>query len=104
MIDLHCHILPSLDDGPATTEASLALARRAVELGVRTAVATPHVSWLHPFEPASVGERAAALEREPVLAMSMTGLAAAQTECPGGKQPVAWEDDETTMSARVVCV
>ena len=29
--------------------------------------------------------------------MSMTSLATAQSECPGGKEPVAWEDNETTM-------
>lgn len=32
-----------------------------------------------------------------VLALSATSLAAAQTKCPGGKEPVAWEDNETTM-------
>jgi protein-tyrosine phosphatase len=44
MIDLHCHILPGIDDGPGTIEESLALGRAAVALGVRTIVATPHVS------------------------------------------------------------
>ncbi len=42
MIDLHCHILPGLDDGPASQDESLAMARLAVEDGVRTIVATPH--------------------------------------------------------------
>lgn len=48
MIDLHCHVLPGIDDGPATTEASLVLARAAAEVGTRTLVATPHVSWRYP--------------------------------------------------------
>lgn len=43
MIDLHCHILPGLDDGPATMEESLAMARMAAADGVRIIVATPHV-------------------------------------------------------------
>ena len=64
MIDLHCHILPGLDDGPATIADSVALARRAVELGTQAVVATPHVSWLYPFEPTTVPEQTAALERE----------------------------------------
>jgi protein-tyrosine phosphatase len=48
MIDLHCHVLPGIDDGPPTIEASLALARAAAETGTRTLVATPHVSRLYP--------------------------------------------------------
>ncbi len=42
MIDLHCHILPNLDDGPQSQEESIAMGRRAVEDGVHTIVATPH--------------------------------------------------------------
>ena len=44
MIDLHCHILPGLDDGPANVEESLALARDAAAAGTSRVVATPHVS------------------------------------------------------------
>lgn len=44
MIDLHCHILPGVDDGPQTIEESLALAHAAAARGVQTIVATPHVS------------------------------------------------------------
>ena len=43
MIDLHLHILPGLDDGPATLGESVALARASVADGVRIAAATPHV-------------------------------------------------------------
>lgn len=42
MIDLHCHILPGLDDGPSNIEAGLELARAAVKEGINTIVATPH--------------------------------------------------------------
>ncbi len=48
MIDLHCHILPGIDDGPRTIEESLAIARVAVADGTTTIVATPHVSWRYP--------------------------------------------------------
>jgi protein-tyrosine phosphatase len=41
--EIHFHILPGLDDGPATMEDSLELARLAVRDGTRTVVATPHV-------------------------------------------------------------
>ena len=42
MIDLHCHILPGLDDGPATLDDAAKMARAAADDGVRTVVATPH--------------------------------------------------------------
>ncbi len=48
MIDLHCHILPGIDDGPPTIEDALALARVAADCGTRIVVATPHVSWEYP--------------------------------------------------------
>lgn len=43
MIDIHAHILPSLDDGPKTIEESLEMCRMASEDGIRKMVATPHV-------------------------------------------------------------
>lgn len=54
MIDLHCHVLPGIDDGPETIEGSVALARVAVAAGIRTVVATPHVSWRYPNDPATI--------------------------------------------------
>jgi protein-tyrosine phosphatase len=43
MIDLHCHLLPGIDDGPDTLEESLALCRIAVADGIQRAVVTPHI-------------------------------------------------------------
>lgn len=43
MIDIHCHLLPGIDDGPPTVEAALALAQALVDDGVTTVVCTPHV-------------------------------------------------------------
>ena len=42
MIDLHSHILPGQDDGAQSLEASLAMARMAVDSGVTAMAATPH--------------------------------------------------------------
>ena len=42
MIDLHCHILPGVDDGAKTMEDSLDMARHAASEGIDTIVATPH--------------------------------------------------------------
>ncbi len=43
MIDIHCHVLPGIDDGPATVDEALELARACVADGIRHTVATPHV-------------------------------------------------------------
>ncbi len=42
MIDIHTHILPSLDDGPKTTAESIELCKIAANDGIKTIVATPH--------------------------------------------------------------
>ncbi|MSQ22655.1 MAG: phosphotransferase [Dehalococcoidia bacterium] len=44
MYDIHCHILPGIDDGPEKLEESLAMARMAVADGTDTVVATPHAA------------------------------------------------------------
>ena len=43
MIDLHCHMLPGIDDGPKSLDISLAMARYAVEHGIKRTVMTPHI-------------------------------------------------------------
>lgn len=43
MIDLHCHILPGIDDGPEDLERSLSMLRLAVLNGITHAVMTPHI-------------------------------------------------------------
>jgi len=42
MVDLHCHVLPGLDDGPDTMEESLEMAEAAIVDGITHVVATPH--------------------------------------------------------------
>lgn len=41
-VDIHAHLLPGLDDGPADMDAALALAGAMVADGVTHAAATPH--------------------------------------------------------------
>ncbi len=43
MIDLHCHILPGIDDGAKDMATSLAMARMAVADGIHTMACTPHI-------------------------------------------------------------
>lgn len=40
--DIHCHLLPNMDDGATSLEESLDMARMAVEDGMETIVVTPH--------------------------------------------------------------
>jgi len=54
MVDLHCHILPGIDDGPKTIEESMAMAESAIAEGVTRVVATPHSSLEYFFDFARV--------------------------------------------------
>jgi len=42
MIDIHAHILPSMDDGPSSLDQSLTMALKASDEGIHTIIATPH--------------------------------------------------------------
>jgi protein-tyrosine phosphatase len=57
VIDLHAHLLHGLDDGPATLEQSLAMARLAAHAGTREIVAVTHVSRQWPYKPALAQRR-----------------------------------------------
>ena len=54
MVDLHCHILPGIDDGPATMEESEAMAESAIADEITHVVATPHSNSTHSFHFARV--------------------------------------------------
>lgn len=71
MVDLHAHLLPGLDDGPATLTESLAFARAAVADGISVLAATPHVRDDYPTTPETM-ERALAAIR---AAVAEAGLA-----------------------------
>ena len=57
MADLHFHLLPGVDDGPAVLEESLELARAAAAEGTTTIVATPHVRSDYVTDVLELGER-----------------------------------------------
>ena len=54
MVDVHCHILPGLDDGPDSIEESLAMAEAAISDGITHVVATPHCNSEYAFDNAHV--------------------------------------------------
>jgi protein-tyrosine phosphatase len=49
VIDIHCHILPEIDDGPSDIKESIEMAKIASLDGITKMVATPHIKdTLHP--------------------------------------------------------
>lgn len=65
-VDIHCHCLPGLDDGPKQMSESLALCKGLVDDGISVAIATPH--QLGQFdgcnEPAKVRQSVSELNKE----------------------------------------
>ncbi|HYM45225.1 MAG TPA: CpsB/CapC family capsule biosynthesis tyrosine phosphatase [Solirubrobacteraceae bacterium] len=64
MIDVHCHILPELDDGARSLEDSVAMARQAREDGIAVVCATPHIRHDHDVHIGELASRVKALQRE----------------------------------------
>ena len=56
VIDLHAHILPGLDDGPPTLDASAEMAAAAVAGGTRVMAATSHINGRFALGPADLDE------------------------------------------------
>lgn len=51
MVDIHCHPLAGVDDGPTAFEMSVAMAKMAAADGTTHLVATPHCSYQYAFDP-----------------------------------------------------
>ncbi len=62
--DCHCHILPALDDGSASLDESVRLARRQVAWGFRKAICTSHRTRLYPNVPEVVIDACQRLQEE----------------------------------------
>ena len=64
--EVHCHLLPGIDDGSPDVEHSLPLLRQIREWGIEKVIATPHVTEAT-FEntPQTVGDAYERLTREP---------------------------------------
>ncbi|MCM5663435.1 tyrosine-protein phosphatase [Galbibacter mesophilus] len=55
-IDIHCHIMPGIDDGAKNVEASYYLIKKAQSLGITGFIGTPHVmADLYPNTPQTIG-------------------------------------------------
>jgi protein-tyrosine phosphatase len=64
VIDLHCHILAGVDDGPAEIADSVAMARQGLADGIETICATPHIRHDHDVRIDELDERTAGLNAE----------------------------------------
>lgn len=58
MLDLHCHILPGIDDGATDLDMALQMARMAADDGIGTIACTPHI-YPGMYENDATGIRAA---------------------------------------------
>ena len=55
-VDIHCHILPGIDDGAKSIEESIDLITKMQELGVQQFIATPHIMQdFYPNDDLSIG-------------------------------------------------
>jgi protein-tyrosine phosphatase len=64
LVDVHCHILPELDDGAHSLTDSVAMARQAYADGIAVVCATPHIRDDHDVHISELPGRVALLERE----------------------------------------
>jgi protein-tyrosine phosphatase len=64
VIDLHCHILPGIDDGARDLDDAVAMARQAANDGVRVVCATPHIRHDHDVRIHELEGRVADLSEE----------------------------------------
>lgn len=64
LIDLHCHILPAIDDGAADLADSVAMARQAAADGIEVICATPHIRHDHDVRIGELADRVDALNEE----------------------------------------
>jgi protein-tyrosine phosphatase len=63
VIDLHCHILPGVDDGALDIRDSAGMARQAEGDGIEAVCATPHIRHDHDVRIRELSERVAAVNR-----------------------------------------
>ena len=63
-VDIHCHALPGLDDGPRDGAAARSLVEAAARAGTAAIVATPHFNFQYDYWPDAVEALLAQVERE----------------------------------------
>lgn len=96
MIDLHCHILPGLDDGARDLADAVEMARQAAADGISAICATPHIRSDHRVRIDELPARLAELSRGIAEAKGRTRV------LPGGEVAVSALDDLDDAELRAV--
>ena len=64
-VDMHCHVIPAVDDGSKSMEMSLNMLRIAYENNIRTIIATPHNKiYVKSVSPKGIHKRVMQLQEE----------------------------------------
>ena len=73
MIDIHCHLLPEVDDGPKSWDAAVEMCRIAANDGITHAVATPHANDRYAYDRVHLSGLLAQLQEKagPTLRLSL---------------------------------
>lgn len=99
MIDVHCHILPDLDDGPVQIAESLAMCHQAISDDITDIIATPHV--FDGVYKCDVDRRDAHIRR---LNMALQQCGFKLTIHPGAEVRLAPELRDDRLDLRHVCL
>ena len=101
MIDLHCHILPGLDDGAGSEDDTLEMARIAVQNGTTEIACTPHCSTDDPYLPdrlrtilSATARANAMLQREGVKLLLHSGM---ELLCVTSPEPLLAQGEYLTL-------
>ncbi len=98
MIDLHCHILPGLDDGALDLDDSLAMARQAEQDGIAVVCATPHIRHDHNVRIEEIAARVRSLQAH----LDAEGIGV--RILPGGELAQTHADDLSDTQLRAVAL
>ena len=86
-VDLHCHILPGIDDGARDLDDAIAMASQAERDGIAAVCATPHIRHDHDVRigelPDRLGELAAAVQASGCRTRILPGGEVAATALDG---------------------
>jgi len=97
VIDLHAHVLPGVDDGPADLDGALAMLEAAARDGTRLIAATPHLRSDHPD--VRVGEIAGAVRELQAAVPAEWNLRIVA----GGEVDLAWAARASEQDLRLAC-